>query len=320
MGRSKIRIEKIQDERVRKITFEKRKRGLMKKAIELSILCDTEVFLSFMDTDRKCIIYHSLNQHISYLDKFVLNFDYSRRFICNESFDSDLSIFKDDGDEKQSISKMPFQAETISDPTILKIKDDKLPIEGCKYDSSSLLFFLDSAQEQKKDPPFISNQYGSSLISHMKTFNTNAEEPYITGLPSNCLSIKLEEARNCSQGISKPCNYKDLFADIDLSFKRNNSLTNGESNGNNTSAEVLKESLEHKAPISFADFYSQPRDPTTIRIKHKNEKFTMLSGKRASLLANDRESNLAPVTAKFKFKVLPSKEQNAGLKPMTRDN
>lgn len=45
MGRKKIEISRIEDERVRKVTFTKRKSGLMKKAMELSMLCDCEVGL-----------------------------------------------------------------------------------------------------------------------------------------------------------------------------------------------------------------------------------------------------------------------------------
>jgi len=45
MGRKKIAIKKITDERNRQVTFSKRKFGLMKKAYELSVLCGCEVGL-----------------------------------------------------------------------------------------------------------------------------------------------------------------------------------------------------------------------------------------------------------------------------------
>jgi hypothetical protein len=43
MGRKRIKIREIQDEKSKSVTFLKRKYGLMKKAYELSILCDCEV-------------------------------------------------------------------------------------------------------------------------------------------------------------------------------------------------------------------------------------------------------------------------------------
>ena len=43
MGRGKIEIKKIENLNSRQVTFSKRRNGLLKKARELSILCDAEV-------------------------------------------------------------------------------------------------------------------------------------------------------------------------------------------------------------------------------------------------------------------------------------
>jgi hypothetical protein len=43
MGKRKIEIAKIADDRKRLATFHKRKPGLLHKAMELSILCDVEI-------------------------------------------------------------------------------------------------------------------------------------------------------------------------------------------------------------------------------------------------------------------------------------
>ena len=53
MGRKKIAINKIKDARSQRLTFYKRKNGLLKKAIELSILCDVEVLLVITDKKAK---------------------------------------------------------------------------------------------------------------------------------------------------------------------------------------------------------------------------------------------------------------------------
>ena len=45
MGRHKIKIKKIDDARGRHVTFNKRKNGLLKKAMELSLLCDAQIAL-----------------------------------------------------------------------------------------------------------------------------------------------------------------------------------------------------------------------------------------------------------------------------------
>lgn len=43
MGRGKIEIKRIENLNSRQVTFSKRRNGLLKKAKELSVLCDAEV-------------------------------------------------------------------------------------------------------------------------------------------------------------------------------------------------------------------------------------------------------------------------------------
>ncbi|KAI9255511.1 myocyte enhancer factor 2D, partial [Sporodiniella umbellata] len=59
MGRKKIQIQPIKDGRNRQVTFLKRKQGLMKKAYELSVLCNCEVALVIMPPKGKSIQYSS---------------------------------------------------------------------------------------------------------------------------------------------------------------------------------------------------------------------------------------------------------------------
>ena len=59
MGRNKIKIEKITDERSRNVTLYKRKKGLLKKAMELSLLCGVKVFLLICESPKKMTQYCS---------------------------------------------------------------------------------------------------------------------------------------------------------------------------------------------------------------------------------------------------------------------
>jgi hypothetical protein len=61
MGRKKITINKITDERNRQVTFTKRKTGLMKKAYELSVLCDCEIVIIIFNNNNKLFQYGSSN-------------------------------------------------------------------------------------------------------------------------------------------------------------------------------------------------------------------------------------------------------------------
>ncbi|KAI3644306.1 hypothetical protein MP228_010470 [Amoeboaphelidium protococcarum] len=53
MGRRKIEIKQIENERTRQVTFSKRKFGLMKKCYELSVLCGCDVGLMMFAPNNK---------------------------------------------------------------------------------------------------------------------------------------------------------------------------------------------------------------------------------------------------------------------------
>ena len=59
MGRRKIDIVRIENERHRQVTYTKRKSGLIKKATELAILCDAQVGLIIFGGNEKLSIYSS---------------------------------------------------------------------------------------------------------------------------------------------------------------------------------------------------------------------------------------------------------------------
>ncbi|XP_078283671.1 myocyte enhancer factor 2aa isoform X2 [Rhinoraja longicauda] len=69
MGRKKIQITRIMDERNRQVTFTKRKFGLMKKAYELSVLCDCEIALIIFNSSNKLFQYASTD-----MDKVLLKY------------------------------------------------------------------------------------------------------------------------------------------------------------------------------------------------------------------------------------------------------
>ncbi|KAJ2509692.1 Myocyte-specific enhancer factor 2B [Coemansia sp. RSA 1939] len=69
MGRKKIKIQMIKDERNRQVTFLKRKSGLLKKAYELSVLCDCEIAVVIFSSQNKLVQYASTN-----MDKVLMRY------------------------------------------------------------------------------------------------------------------------------------------------------------------------------------------------------------------------------------------------------
>ena len=76
MGRNKISIQKIKDERIRNITYYKRKKGLLKKAMELSLLCDVDILVGIYPkqiSHNQLLIYCSTNNVDFFVDKYIKN-------------------------------------------------------------------------------------------------------------------------------------------------------------------------------------------------------------------------------------------------------
>ena len=82
MGRKKILVKKIANERTRQVTFSKRKFGLMKKCYELSTLTGCEVGLMLFTPNNKLYEFAS-NDMATILDKYT---QFARPNEINTSF------------------------------------------------------------------------------------------------------------------------------------------------------------------------------------------------------------------------------------------
>jgi hypothetical protein len=61
MGKAKIEMKKIEDNKMRNITFHKRKRGFLKKAIELSELCGKQMIIFIWDKEKNKLVHYQSN-------------------------------------------------------------------------------------------------------------------------------------------------------------------------------------------------------------------------------------------------------------------
>jgi hypothetical protein len=73
MGRKKIDITPIKDDRTKHVTFSKRRQGLVKKAMELSILTSSEVLLVMFDSNGQLFEYSSSQDPKPLLQKYLQN-------------------------------------------------------------------------------------------------------------------------------------------------------------------------------------------------------------------------------------------------------
>ncbi|URD86291.1 MADS-box transcription factor [Musa troglodytarum] len=84
MGRGRVQLKRIENKINRQVTFSKRRSGLLKKAHEISVLCDAEVALIVFSTKGKLYEYSTDSsmekileryEHYSYAEKALLSSD-----------------------------------------------------------------------------------------------------------------------------------------------------------------------------------------------------------------------------------------------------
>jgi hypothetical protein len=85
MTRRKIQIERIDSTTARQATFSKRRRGLFKKALELSTLCDAEIAL---------IVFSSTGRLYDYASSRFLSLSLTRIFLLGKPLFFFLLIVK----------------------------------------------------------------------------------------------------------------------------------------------------------------------------------------------------------------------------------
>lgn len=85
MVREKIQIKKIDNATARQVTFSKRRRGLFKKAEELSVLCDADVAIIIFSSTGKLFEYSS-SRSVSLLCRHPFY------YISNISHDIQISL------------------------------------------------------------------------------------------------------------------------------------------------------------------------------------------------------------------------------------
>ena len=85
MGKRRLeKIEMIQNNNHRKITYCKRKKGLLKKSIELSLLCDVSVFVFIYDEKKKRCVHFGSDPRQNILNAF--NDPCIREFYSNKDY------------------------------------------------------------------------------------------------------------------------------------------------------------------------------------------------------------------------------------------
>ena len=241
MGRNKIKIEKIQNDRVRTVTFNKRRKGLTKKTMELSLLCDTEILLAIMDKNNKCYVYHSHGNYNKFISKYLFNNNVLKEFISNKYHDV-YATEENDNDEEIKINNtnnfnnsetnnitLLNNKRNISNIDVNKINEDIYlnNIENCNFNSNykSSINKLNNKLSLKVTIPGKSSQsnYNNELSSSKLIINNSIENSSINKIKPN---ISLNNDTNNSSNFVNTLNEKEFNMDFQYKKLQTNSSNN----------------------------------------------------------------------------------------------
>nr|KJB65466.1 hypothetical protein B456_010G096200 [Gossypium raimondii] len=131
MGRRKLKIQRLEDMKARQAKYSKRKKGILKKAKELSILCDVEVVLLLSSPSGKPTLFVGQDPNGLYciLQK-VSNMPFvereERRAYTLELYEDQLQELKDKLTKKRKILRDWKYPENVEDLNQIKFMEDHL--------------------------------------------------------------------------------------------------------------------------------------------------------------------------------------------------
>lgn len=207
MAREKIKIRKIDNITARQVTFSKRRRGLLKKAEELAVLCDADVALVIFSATGKLFEYasssmkellgkykrHSTHNNIDKVDEPSLNLqllenDESRK--SKEVIDKNLELSQLRGEDLDGLTLEELQRlENVLEGglnRVLQTKDERITNEIANLQQKGI-----QLMEENK---FLKQQ--------MMTLISNGKRPRTTNVELDNLVINPDQDQGSSESVT----------------------------------------------------------------------------------------------------------------------
>ena len=254
MGRNKIVIQKIKDERTRNITYYKRKKGLLKKAMELSLLCDVDVIVG---------IYPKKISHSQLLIFCTNSIDYFvNKYLKNPLLKKEIYGLKD----VSNIYNLIFQYGTLFTNNILNEEQIKQIEEKGKREVNIPLFDKNKFYNKKNNLIGLNDTLMMEKLSSKSTFKNDIK----------LINFPLQNKINFKVDIKE-----DNQNNIQNNFINNNFFLN---NNNNTKS-IINEGQKKNSDIfpSFPSFFND-----SIQAMNKKKQKDNLTNLNSNSLKNNK--------------------------------
>nr|QXD39123.1 SEP3 [Phalaenopsis hybrid cultivar] len=121
MGRGRVELKRIENKINRQVTFAKRRNGLLKKAYELSVLCDAEVALIIFSNRGKLYEFCSNTSMLKTLEKYQK---------CNFGGPETTIISRETQNSQQEYLKLKSRVEALQRSQRNLLGEDLAPLSG----------------------------------------------------------------------------------------------------------------------------------------------------------------------------------------------
>ena len=173
MGKRKIEMTRITDRLNSQITYYKRRKGLVKKAMELALLCDVEIFLAVVDKKHKLTMMTSRASPEDFINDYLTDIHHQKikdiftpsdytRIYKNDKFETTFD--EEDSTKTKSISDVKserkFKIEiplmpTIQNKTSITMKNETN--NQINYYRSKDIFQIPTNTLQQVPSPYMTN-------------------------------------------------------------------------------------------------------------------------------------------------------------------
>ncbi|KAL9241523.1 hypothetical protein vseg_015628 [Gypsophila vaccaria] len=199
MGRVKLQIKRIENKTNRQVTFSKRRNGLIKKAYELSVLCDIDIALiMFSPSDRlshfsgRRRIEDVLTRYINLPDHDRGTSVHNREYLINTlkklKLENDIALqLTNPGESNSNLEH--FQQEVNNLQNQLQMAEDQLRIYEPEVMGLTSLGELESCEKNLMDVlSHVTQRKKYLLNNHLPNFDTSGVQIFLDtseGMPTS---------------------------------------------------------------------------------------------------------------------------------------
>ena len=225
---------KIENKLNSQITFYKRKKGLIKKTLELALLCDLEVFLVIVDKKNKLSITSSKKSPEKFISTYLKNL--SKRKIKEQfSLNDYPNIFKSDKELFINKKKNDMKIrETIKHKSKIDNSIEENKSNDIKEDNNKIFFKIEIPEINLTNNTESINSFPTLHNSELKKENDNKNNLKLSDKKQKLFPIQIPKSNNIKKNIKSAFINNNIseqyFNDIN---SQNNKITPAIKNNDN---------------------------------------------------------------------------------------